>query len=123
MPGERCAEHRPRQESLARVGARSGRGTAGGRLARAANDLFALLQDTAIIAGRPGNGAPGPPILPGVVELMGQLSARDHALARVLLRCSYSCDGIAIRDPSSCSTRLSLDGVAPLRADDVIYVT
>ena len=59
MPGERCAEHRPRQESLARVGARSGRGTAGGRLARAANDLFALLQDTAIIAGRPGNGSAG----------------------------------------------------------------
>ena len=29
MPGERCAEHRPRQQSLARVGARSGRGTAG----------------------------------------------------------------------------------------------
>ena len=35
-----------------------------------------------------------------VAELVGQLSARDHGLARVLLRCSYLCDGIAIRGPS-----------------------
>ena len=40
-----------------------------------------------------------------VAELVGQLSARDHGLARVLLRCSYLCDGIAIRDPSSVSAR------------------
>jgi hypothetical protein len=34
-------------------------------------------------------------------ELVGRLSARDHGLARVLIRCSYLCDGIAIRGPSS----------------------
>ena len=35
-----------------------------------------------------------------VTRRIEQLSARDHGLARVLLRCSYLCDGIAIRDPS-----------------------
>ena len=31
-----------------------------------------------------------------VAELVGQLSARDHGLARVLLRWSYLCEAIAI---------------------------
>lgn len=33
-----------------------------------------------------------------VAEVLGQLSARDRELARILQRCSYLCDGIAIRD-------------------------
>lgn len=33
-----------------------------------------------------------------VAEVLGQLSARDRKLARILQRCSYLCDGIAIRD-------------------------
>jgi molybdopterin synthase sulfur carrier subunit len=33
-----------------------------------------------------------------VTEVLGQLSARDRELARILQRCSYLCDGIAIRD-------------------------
>ena len=47
-------------------------------------------------ASRPRRRPPGAT----VAELVGQLSARDHGLARVLLRCSYLCDGIAIRGPS-----------------------
>ena len=54
--------------------------------------------------GQVVGGAGQPPAPPSpratVAELVGQLSARDHGLARVLLRCSYLCDGIAIRDPS-----------------------
>ena len=54
--------------------------------------------------GQVGGGAGQPPAPPSpratVAELVGQLSARDHGLARVLLRCSYLCDGIAIRGPS-----------------------
>ncbi len=33
-----------------------------------------------------------------VEDLVGRLSARDSALARVLARCSYLCDGVAVRD-------------------------
>lgn len=33
-----------------------------------------------------------------VAELVALLSARDEALAKVLLRCSFLCDGIAVRD-------------------------
>ena len=33
--------------------------------------------------------------LAGLVE---QLSARDEALAKVLMRCSFLCDGVAVRD-------------------------
>lgn len=40
-------------------------------------------------------------IRPGstVAELVDQLSARDGALANVLKRCSFLCDGVAVRDP------------------------
>jgi molybdopterin synthase sulfur carrier subunit len=40
-------------------------------------------------------------IRPGltVAELVDQLSARDAALAKVLRRCSFLCDGVAVRDP------------------------
>jgi sulfur-carrier protein len=33
-----------------------------------------------------------------VADLVAQLSARDEDLAKVLLRCSFLCDGIAVRD-------------------------
>lgn len=33
-----------------------------------------------------------------VAALVGSLSDRDPALAKVLSRCSYLCDGIAVRD-------------------------
>ena len=103
-------------------GARSGRGTAaraaGLRRQRPVRPAASHRQSS---PGRPGNGAPGPPTPPGatVAELVGQVSARDHGHARVLLRCSYLCGGIAIRDPSSCSTRARPWTVLPLlRADD-----
>jgi molybdopterin converting factor small subunit len=35
-----------------------------------------------------------------VADLVEQLSARGNELARVLSRCSFLCDGIAVRDPS-----------------------
>jgi molybdopterin synthase sulfur carrier subunit len=40
-------------------------------------------------------------VSPGVTvaELVGQLSYRGHELAQVLNRCSYLCDGVAVRDP------------------------
>lgn len=31
-------------------------------------------------------------------ELVARLSARDENLANVLLRCSFLCDGVAVRD-------------------------
>ncbi len=33
-----------------------------------------------------------------VTELLDALKARDAGLAKVLLRCSYLCDGVAVRD-------------------------
>ena len=41
-------------------------------------------------------------VAPGttVADLVEQLSARGTELARVLSRCSFLCDGIAVRDPS-----------------------
>jgi molybdopterin converting factor small subunit len=33
-----------------------------------------------------------------IAEIIGQLSSRSADLARVLQRCSYLCDGIAVRD-------------------------
>jgi molybdopterin converting factor small subunit len=33
-----------------------------------------------------------------VAELVGQLASRGQELAQVLNRCSYLCDGIAVRD-------------------------
>lgn len=33
-----------------------------------------------------------------VAALVQQLTARDDGLARVLRRCSYLCDGVAVRD-------------------------
>ncbi|ODR12714.1 MoaD/ThiS family protein [Mycobacterium shimoidei] len=44
-------------------------------------------------------------------ELVDTLAARDAQLAKVLARCSYLCDGIAVRDTST-----------PLRAGDTIDV-
>lgn len=46
-----------------------------------------------------------------VAELVDSLAARDAQLAKVLGRCSYLCDGIAVRDTS-----------APLRTGDTIDV-
>jgi sulfur-carrier protein len=42
-------------------------------------------------------------IRPGttVDELADQLSERDANLAKVLMRCSFLCDGIAVRDRST----------------------
>jgi sulfur-carrier protein len=39
-------------------------------------------------------------IRPGttIAGLVDQLSARDENLAKVLMRCSFLCDGIAVRD-------------------------
>lgn len=34
-----------------------------------------------------------------VAELVEALAARNAALATVLARCSYLCDGVAVRDP------------------------
>lgn len=36
-----------------------------------------------------------------VADLIGSLSARDARLATVLRRCSYLCDGIAVRGPAT----------------------
>jgi len=36
-----------------------------------------------------------------VADLVGQLSAREQKLAKVLRRCSFLCDGIAVRDSST----------------------
>lgn len=35
-----------------------------------------------------------------IADLVGQLSGRDRELARVLGRCSYLCDGTAVRNPA-----------------------
>ena len=39
-------------------------------------------------------------IQPGttIAELVDQLSDRDAELAKVLMRCSFLCDGVAVRD-------------------------
>lgn len=39
-------------------------------------------------------------IRPGttLAELVGQFSDRDAKLAKVLMRCSFLCDGVAVRD-------------------------
>jgi molybdopterin converting factor small subunit len=34
-----------------------------------------------------------------VAQVVGDLAARSAELARVLARCSYLCDGVAVRDP------------------------
>ncbi len=36
-----------------------------------------------------------------VADLVAQLADRDAKLAKVLLRCSFLCDGIAVRDEST----------------------
>ena len=36
-----------------------------------------------------------------IAELIDLLKARDAGLARVLARCSYLCDGIAVRDTAA----------------------
>lgn len=46
-----------------------------------------------------------------VAELVDSLAGRDAQLAKVLCRCSYLCDGIAVRDTS-----------APLRTGETIDV-
>jgi sulfur-carrier protein len=35
-----------------------------------------------------------------VADLVDRLGARDQKLAKVLARCSYLCDGMAVRDPA-----------------------
>lgn len=53
------------------------------------------------------------PVRPGatVAELVDGLAGRDARLATVLSRCSYLCDGVAVRDDS-----------APLRPGNTIDV-
>ncbi|OBH88821.1 MoaD/ThiS family protein [Mycobacterium sp. E2733] len=46
-----------------------------------------------------------------VAELVGRLAVRGSRLASVLSRCSYLCDGVAVRDET-----------APLRAGNTIDV-
>ncbi len=46
-----------------------------------------------------------------VAELVDGLGGRNHELARVLARCSFLCDGVAVRDPAQ-----------PLRAGNTIDV-
>ncbi len=46
-----------------------------------------------------------------VAELVGRLAVRGSRLADVLSRCSYLCDGVAVRDET-----------APLRAGNTIDV-
>lgn len=41
-----------------------------------------------------------------VAELVDELAGRDARLATVLSRCSYLCDGVAIRDHTATSQRL-----------------
>lgn len=47
-----------------------------------------------------GNDAETIRIQPGttIAELVDQLSDRDAKLAKVLMRCSFLCDGVAVRD-------------------------
>lgn len=50
-----------------------------------------------------GNDAETIRIAPGttVAELVDRLGTRDAKLAKVLLRCTFLCDGIAVRDTST----------------------
>ncbi|MDH6198340.1 molybdopterin synthase sulfur carrier subunit [Mycobacterium frederiksbergense] len=49
-----------------------------------------------------------------ISTLVEQLSGRDQELARVLKRCSYLCDGIAVRDTDKpLSTPQTLDVLPP----------
>ncbi|WKG02609.1 MoaD/ThiS family protein [Mycolicibacterium sp. HK-90] len=49
-----------------------------------------------------------------IATLVEQLSGRDAELARVLKRCSYLCDGVAVRDMDKrVSTPQTLDVLPP----------
>ena len=49
-----------------------------------------------------------------IASLVEQLSGRDSELARVLKRCSYLCDGIAVRDLNRpMSTPQTIDVLPP----------
>ncbi|MGV0716155.1 MoaD/ThiS family protein [Mycolicibacterium sp. XJ662] len=50
-----------------------------------------------------GNDAETIRIEPGttVADLVDQLSARDAKLAKVLMRCTFLCDSIAVRDTAT----------------------
>jgi sulfur-carrier protein len=49
-----------------------------------------------------------------VADVTAELSARDTALAAVLARCSYLCDGVAVRDKSEALlTNQTLDVLPP----------
>jgi molybdopterin converting factor small subunit len=49
-----------------------------------------------------------------IEELVGQLGEGNPELARVLKRCSYLCDGVAVRDKSSAvTTPQTLDVLPP----------
>lgn len=48
-----------------------------------------------------------------IAELVEQLGNRDAALARVLLRCSFLADGVAVRDTASTITTPQTIDVLP----------
>jgi molybdopterin converting factor small subunit len=49
-----------------------------------------------------------------VADLVDQLSGRDPKLATVLARCSFLCDGIAVRDRNApLETRQTVDVLPP----------
>ena len=49
-----------------------------------------------------------------IAELTGRLAERNQRLARVLARCSYLCDGVAVRDTAvAVRTRQIIDVLPP----------
>lgn len=48
-----------------------------------------------------------------VAELVARLSARDENLAKVLLRCCFLCDGVAVRDDAAELTNAQTVDVLP----------
>ncbi|CAA0115046.1 Uncharacterised protein [Mycolicibacterium vanbaalenii] len=48
-----------------------------------------------------------------IAELIGTLQARDSGLSRVLARCSFLCDGIAVRDMESALANAQTVDVLP----------
>jgi sulfur-carrier protein len=48
-----------------------------------------------------------------VADLVDQLSARDAELAKVLRRCSFLCDGVAVRDSTAALVNAQTVDVLP----------
>jgi molybdopterin converting factor small subunit len=49
-----------------------------------------------------------------IADLVGQLSRRDSKLATVLARCSFLCDGVAVRDRDApLKSRQTVDVLPP----------